>query len=76
MPTTKKTKKKISNEFTADRDDTVVIGTCAGCDSDYDTNKNSTCPHCRDDRRSRSGRDTDENDNPLPLDKMMGWLRF
>lgn len=75
MPTTKKTK-KISNEFTADKDDTVIIGTCEGCDSDYDTNKHTTCPHCRDDRRTRAGRDTDENDNPLPLDRMMGWFSF
>jgi hypothetical protein len=77
MPTTKQNKKKkISNEFTADRDDTIVLGTCEGCDSDYDTAAHSTCPHCRDDRRTRNGRDTDEDGTPLPLDKMMGWFRF
>lgn len=74
MPT-KKTK-KIDNTFTADRDDTVVLGTCEGCDADYDTNKHTSCPHCRDDRRSRAGRDTDDDGTPLPLDKMMGWFRF
>ena len=76
MTTTKKTKKKIDNSFTANRDDTVIIGTCEGCDSDYDTALHSACPHCKDERRSRRGRDTDDRDNPLPLDKMMGWFRF
>ena len=76
MPTTKQNKKKkISNE-TADRDDTIVIGTCEGCDADYDTAAHISCPHCKDDRRTRGGRDTDEDGTPLPLDKMMGWFRF
>ena len=66
MPTTKKTKKKIDNTFTTNRDDTVVFATCEGCDSDYDTAAHSTCPHCRDDRRTRNGRDTDEDGTPLP----------
>ena len=74
MPTTKKTK-KIDNTFTTDRDDTVVIGTCEGCDADYDTNKHTSCPHCKDDRRRRGGADSDE-DGPVPLDRMMGWFRF
>jgi hypothetical protein len=76
MPTTKKTKKKIDNTFTANRDDTVVFATCEGCDSDYNTAAHISCPHCKDDRRTRNGRDTDEDGTPLPLDKMMGWFRF
>lgn len=71
MPT-KKTKKKISNEFTTDRDDTVVLGTCEGCDADYDTAAHISCPHCKDDRRRRGGVDSDD-DGPVPLDRMMGF---
>jgi predicted amidophosphoribosyltransferase len=70
-------KKKIDNTFTADKDtNPVVFGTCEGCDAEYDVNTYNACPHCRDTNRSRRGRDTDEHDNPLPLDRMMGWFRF
>ena len=73
---TKKTKKKqIDNTFTADRDETVVLGTCEGCDSEYDTAAHISCPHCKDDRRTRGGRDTDSDDRAIPLDRMMGWWR-
>ena len=69
-------KKKISNAFTADKDETVVLGTCEGCDSDYDINTHNACPHCRDTNRSRRAPDTDEGGDPLPLDRMMGWFRL
>ena len=66
-------KKKIDNTFTADKDNTVVLGTCEGCDSDYDTALHVSCPHCKDDRRTRAGRDEDDDGTPLPLDRMMGF---
>jgi len=67
-------KKKIDNTFTADKDRSpVVLGTCEGCDSDYDTALHVSCPHCKDDRRTRAGRDEDDDGTPLPLDRMMGF---